>query len=51
VRTGAADLIAIGTPFAARVNEDPFVREDVVEPEILEVTPSQTQERFAFLLS
>jgi hypothetical protein len=51
VRTGAADLIAIGTAFAARVNEDPFVREDVVEPEILEVTPSQTQERFAFLPS
>jgi uncharacterized protein YciI len=34
----------------ARVSADPFVREDVVRPEILEVTPSQAQERLAFLL-
>jgi uncharacterized protein YciI len=33
-----------------RVSIDPFVAEDVVTSEILEITPGQTDERFAFLL-
>ena len=34
-----------------RVNEDPFVAEDVVSAEILEIAPSKTDDRLAFLLS
>ena len=34
-----------------RVNEDPFVAENVVSAEILEITPSRTDERLRFLLS
>lgn len=34
----------------ARVNEDPFVAENVVSAEILEITPGRTDERLAFLL-
>jgi uncharacterized protein YciI len=34
----------------ARVNEDPFVAEGVVAPEILEIAPAKTDERLAFLL-
>jgi uncharacterized protein YciI len=34
----------------ARVNQDPFVAEDVVSAEILEITPSQTDARLTFLL-
>lgn len=33
-----------------RVNEDPFVVEGVVSAEILEITPSKTDERLKFLL-
>ena len=33
-----------------RVNEDPFVAEDVVRAEILEVNPAKTDERLKFLL-
>ena len=33
-----------------RVNEDPFVRENVVAPEIIELAPSRADERLAFLL-
>jgi uncharacterized protein YciI len=33
-----------------RVNDDPFVAEDIVAAEILEITPSKTDERLAFLL-
>lgn len=33
----------------ARVEEDPFVAEKIVEAEILEITPSRTDERLAFL--
>ena len=33
----------------SRVNEDPFVAEDVVSAEILEITPSRTDERLDFL--
>lgn len=32
-----------------RVNEDPFVTEDVVRAEILEITPAKTDERLIFL--
>ncbi|WP_417461426.1 YciI family protein [Kordiimonas sp.] len=35
---------------AARVAEDPFVAEDVVKAEIMEITPSITHERLKFLL-
>ena len=34
----------------SRVNEDPFVVEDVVSPEILEITPAKADERLKFLL-
>lgn len=34
----------------ARVNDDPFVAEDVVSAEILEITPSKVDERLTFLL-
>jgi len=34
----------------ARVNDDPFVAQDVVSAEILEITPSKTDDRLKFLL-
>jgi len=34
-----------------RVNDDPFVRENVVNAEILEITPSKVDERLQFLLN
>lgn len=34
----------------ARVNEDPFVAENIVSAEILEITPAKTDERVNFLL-
>lgn len=34
----------------SRVNEDPFVVQDVATPEILEITPSRADERLSFLL-
>ncbi len=33
----------------SRVNEDPFVAQDVVRAEILELTPSRTDDRLDFL--
>lgn len=33
----------------ARVNEDPFVAEDVVRAEILEIAPGRIDDRLAFL--
>ena len=33
-----------------RVNEDPFVAENVVSAEILEISPAKVDERFNFLL-
>ena len=33
-----------------RVNEDPFVAENVVSAEILEITPAKADDRLAFLL-
>jgi uncharacterized protein YciI len=35
----------------SRVNDDPFVMENIVSAEILEVAPSRTDERLAFLLN
>ena len=35
----------------SRVNDDPFVTENIVSAEILEVAPSRTDERLAFLLN
>lgn len=34
----------------ARINDDPFVVENVVNTEILEITPARTDERLKFLL-
>ena len=34
----------------SRVNDDPFVAENVVSAKILEITPSKTDERLSFLL-
>jgi uncharacterized protein YciI len=34
----------------ARVNDDPFVAENIVSAEILEIAPSKTDERLKFLL-
>jgi uncharacterized protein YciI len=34
----------------ARVQEDPFVAEDVVSAEIIEITPSKSDDRLNFLL-
>ncbi|MCL5778064.1 hypothetical protein M1105_13835 [Limibaculum sp. FT325] len=45
-------IIAHGTSLAdlrARVSEDPFVAEAVVEAEILEITPARVDDRLAFL--
>lgn len=33
----------------SRVNDDPFVAQKIVEPEILEITPSKTDARLDFL--
>jgi uncharacterized protein YciI len=35
----------------SRVNDDPFVVENVVSAEILEIAPSRTDERLEFLLA
>ena len=35
----------------SRVNDDPFVAENVVSAEILEITPAKADERLNFLLS
>ena len=34
----------------ARVNEDPFVAENVVSAEILEITPARADDRLSFLV-
>jgi len=34
----------------SRVNDDPFVAENVVSAEIIEITPSKTDDRLKFLL-
>jgi len=38
------------TDLQSRVNEDPFVAENVVNAEILEITSSKVDERLKFLL-
>lgn len=46
-------ILAHGTTLSdlrERVNEDPFVVEDVVRAEILEIAPSRADERLQFLL-
>jgi uncharacterized protein YciI len=43
-RTSLAEL-------QARVNADPFVAEDVVKAEIVEITPSRADERLSFMLA
>ena len=45
-------ILAHGTTLAElreRVNDDPFVSEDVVSAEIIEIAPGRTDERLAFL--
>lgn len=45
-------IVAHNTSFAdlqTRVNEDPFVAEDVVSAEIHEITPARTDARLGFL--
>lgn len=39
------------TDLQIRVNADPFVAENVVHAEILEIAPSRTDERLKFLLN
>ena len=34
----------------SRVNDDPFVKEDVVSAEIMEITPAKVDKRLQFLL-
>jgi uncharacterized protein YciI len=46
-------IVAHNTTLAdlqARVNDDPFVAQDVVSAEILEITPAKADERLNFLL-
>ncbi len=46
-------IVAHNTSLSAlqsRVDDDPFVTENVVRAEILEITPSQADERLKFLL-
>jgi uncharacterized protein YciI len=38
------------TDLQSRVNDDPFVAENVVSAEILEITPAKADERLKFLL-
>jgi hypothetical protein len=38
------------TDLQSRVNEDPFVAENVVTAEILEISPAKADERLQFLL-
>ncbi len=38
------------TDLQDRINEDPFVAENIVRAEILEITASQSDERLEFLL-
>jgi len=40
-----------GTGFQIRVKDAPFVAENIVAVEILEITPAQTEERLGFLIN
>ena len=47
-------IVAYNTSLAeleSRVNNDPFVAENVVTAEIMEISPAKTDERLDFLLS
>jgi len=47
-------IVAHNTTLAdlqSRVNDDPFVLENVVNAEIIEISPAKTDERLKFLLS
>jgi uncharacterized protein YciI len=47
-------IVAHGTSLSdlqSRVNDDPFVAENVVSAEIVEIAPSRTDERLQFLLA
>ncbi len=47
-------IVAHNTSLSAlqnRVNDDPFVAENVVSAEILEIAPSRTDQRLEFLLA
>jgi uncharacterized protein YciI len=47
-------IVAHNTSFAeleSRVNDDPFVAEDIVKAEIIEIMPSRTDERLASFLN
>lgn len=51
---GGGGIVAHNTTLAelqARVNLDPFVTENIVSAEIIEITPSRTDERLSFLAS
>ena len=39
------------TELEARLQEDPFVAEDVVQPEIQEITPARAEQRLGFLVA
>lgn len=50
---GGGGIIAHNTSLPElqhRVNDDPFVAADVVQAEILELTPARTDERLGFLI-
>jgi len=38
------------TDLQLRVNDDPFVAEDIVSAEVIEISPSKADERLEFLL-
>ena len=45
-------IVAHNTSLAelqSRVNEDPFVKEDIVNAEIIEISPARVDERLSFL--
>lgn len=47
-------ILAHNTTFeelTARVNADPFVTENIVEAEIIEITPARADERLEFLMA
>jgi uncharacterized protein YciI len=54
LRSGGGGILAHNTSAAAlerRVAEDPFVAENVVAAEIVEVTPGRADERLGFLMA
>lgn len=52
-RTQGGAIVAHNTSLSelqSRVNEDPFVAENVIDSEVLEITPSKADKRLEFLL-